>query len=184
MRYKNENITCNICFILSSTISFSQCGASLGLNGSAIFLQMGETGLGTNISFINNLNEQFSMTYRVGILGWGNDNSGRLFIFSMSARYYLTKNNLQPYLSAELDYAIGKYKFNNGYVDVSTDEFVSYKDENKINEFLAGLGAGMIYPISEVFSLDLNYTFILTVRTNSLYHMKGSIGILYRILMN
>jgi len=171
-------------FIFLSTAAFGQCGEmALGLNGSAIAPQMGKTGLGSNISFIYNISGQFTIHHGVGILGWGDDpyNASRLFIYSMSARYYLPISYIRPYLSAELDYAIGKFRDIYESADFPSDKVPRYKNEKTINEFLSGLGAGIIYPITEFLSLDVNYLLILTARTNELDHMRGSIGVLYRI---
>jgi hypothetical protein len=143
---------------------------------------MGKTGLGTSISFIYNLSEQFAVHHGVGILGWGNNPTrlSRLFIYSMSVRYYLTENKIRPYLSAELDYAIGKFEETYESVDLQ-DKPILYNYENIINEFFSGLGAGLTYPLTGFLSLDFNYSLILTVRTVELYHMKGSVGVIYRI---
>lgn len=168
---------------LSSTAAFGQCGEiSFGLNSSAIVPKMGKTGLGTSISFIYNLSEQFAVHHGAGILGWGNEpsRSSRLFIYSMSVRYYLTENKIRPYLSGELDYAIGKFEDTYETVDFQ-DKTILYNYENIINEFFSGLGAGLTYPLSESLSLDLNYFLILTARSFELLHMKGSVGVLYRI---
>jgi len=174
------------CFFFSiSMVTFGQNEILLGLNGSAIIPQSGEAGVGSKISLIYNLNEQISIHHGVGILGWGSgsnsDFSKKLFIYSLSARYYFVNNNVRPYLSAELNYAIGKYRFTNGYVDRTTNELIQYQDEYKISEFLSGLGLGLTYPLSELFILDLNYTLILTVKTDALYHSRGTFGILLRI---
>ncbi|HVO73902.1 MAG TPA: hypothetical protein VMT35_07760 [Ignavibacteriaceae bacterium] len=169
--------------LLLSTLVYSQYGEiSLGLNGSAIIPKTGKTGLGSNVSFIYNISNQLAIHHGIGIFGWGNIpyNSSRIFIYSMAVRYYLTKTTIQPYLSAELNYAIGKFRDTWLYVDES-DKLKQFNYENRVNEFISGPGVGIRYPLTELLSLDINYSLMMTVRSNQLYHMRGSVGVLYRL---
>ena len=173
-------------FLFVSTSIYSLNKFSFGVSGAAVVPQSGETGAGTFLSLSYKPFENLATAVGVGFIGWGNSQvnyyTHTIGYYSLSAKYLFKIANFNPYISREIGYAAGKYRYETGYNDESLNRWFNTGHEYlSVSEILSGVGVGFIYPLWKSFFLDTSFNAVLTTETNSLFHSRFSIGMNYEL---